>query len=109
MKIRINESKINKIPYDLVSSFVILRDWVDVDNAYINNEHEMLVDIADSLYNANINIDEMQDKYKRLYNKYGKDYFDIVIQDAQAIDSQLTHNNLEDFMADINDRLDDFV
>jgi hypothetical protein len=99
----------NRIPYDLVSSFVILRDWVDVDNAYVNNEHKMLVDIADSLYNAGISIDEMQDKYKTLYNKYGEDYFDTVIEDAQAIDSQLTHNNIEDFIADMNDRLDNFV
>jgi hypothetical protein len=97
----------NKIPYDLVSSFVILRDWVDVDNAYVDNEHKMLVDIADSLYNANISIDDMQDKYKALYNKYGKDYFDMVIEDAQAIDSQLTHNNIDDFIADINDRISD--
>ena len=39
-----------KIPYDLVSMLVILRDWANTDDSYINKEHEDLVGIADFLY-----------------------------------------------------------
>ena len=58
----------NIIPYDLVSTLVILRDWVDVGDAYINEEHKNLVDIADSLFNGGIDVEDMFPKYQSLYN-----------------------------------------
>ena len=72
-----------KIPYDLVSTLVILRDWVDVNDAYLNDEHKTLVDIADYLYNNGSSMYKyLKDESKEIYNKYGAAYFDDVLIDA---------------------------
>lgn len=102
------ESLANKIPYDLVSTLVILRDWVDVGDAYLNDEHKMLVDIADSLFNGGIDVEDMFPKYQSLYNKYGSEYFDTVIEDIQALDSQVNGNNINDLIAEYNDKASTF-
>ena len=98
-----------EIPYDLVSTLVILRDWVDVDNAYLNNEHKSLVDIADFLYNSGLDADSLQPEYKSIYNKYGEEFFDKVIEDASAIDSQINHNNVNDLIADYEDKANEIL
>lgn len=91
------------IPYDMVSTLVILRDHANVgSDAYINQEHEDLVDIADTLYNAGLRVEDMLPKYQDLYNAYGKDYFDKVLKDCKALDSQINHNN-------VNDLIDDYI
>ena len=98
-----------KLPYDLVSMLVVLRDYVDTSSAYVSDEHNKLVDIADSMYNAGLNIDEMRPEYKSVYEKYGRKFFDTVLKDASAIDSQLTRNNLNDLIADYEDRANAFI
>ena len=101
----VKASTSGNIPYDLVSMLVALRDYISIDDTdYINDEHRMLVDVADSLYNAGITVAEMSPEYQAVYNKYGKDFFDLVLEDVAALDSQLTSNNVNDLIADYNDR-----
>lgn len=97
------------VPYDLVSMLVALRDYVDTSSAYVNDEHNKLVDIADSMYNTGLSIEEMRPEYKTIYDKYGKTFFDKVLKDVSAIDSQLTRNNLNDLIADYEDRANAFI
>ena len=98
-----------KIPYDLVSMLLILRDWADVEDGYINSEHKALVDIADALYNVGRNmVNQLSPEFKAVYDKYGKDYFNQVLDDASAIDSQVSRNNVGDLIADYNDRVEEF-
>lgn len=104
----ITESASNKVPYDLVSSFVILRDYADLDDSYISDEHRDLVDIADSIYNADISVSDMLKKYQDIYKKYGKAYFDKVLKDIRAIDSQIDGSNISDLVAEVNDKLSTF-
>ena len=105
---RVNESASKKIPYDLVSSFVILRDYADVNDSCVSDEHRDLVDIADSIYNADISVSDMSKKYQDVYKKYGKAYFDKVLKDIRAIDSQIDHTSINDLVAEVNDKLSAF-
>ena len=87
----------------MVSTLVILRDYATIDSEdYINQEHKDLVDIADTLYNAGLKPKDMLPKYQDLYNTYGKNYFDKVLKDCKALDSQINHNN-------VNDLIDDYM
>ena len=98
------------VPYDLVSMLVALRDYADVSDAYVSDEHGKLVDIADSLYNVGEEVIEtMKPEFKKVYEKYGKDYFDTVLVDVSALDSQLTRNNVNDLIADYEDRANAFI
>ena len=105
---RVNESASKKIPYDLVSSFVILRDYADVNDSCVSDEHRDLVDIADSIYNADISVSDMSKKYQDVYKKYGKAYFDKVLKDIRAIDSQIDRTSINDLVAEVNDKLSAF-
>ena len=95
-----------KINYTLVSMAAMLRDYGDP--VYINETHEKLTNLADGLYHAGFTIEEyaqfLKDEYKPIFNEYGKDYFEKVIEDMAAIDTQLTHSNLDEFITDYNDR-----
>jgi len=94
-----------KIPYTLVSMAAILRDYADMSNAYINIEHKRLVDIADSLYNVGITPDDFKTEYKKLYDQYGKAYFDKVLDDMYALDGQLTSDaKVQELIDDYSDR-----
>lgn len=105
----VKASTSGKIPYDLVSMLLILRDWTDVEDGYINSEHKALVDIADTLYNVGGNMaNHLSPEYKVVYDKYGRDYFDQVLDDASAIDSQISRNNVGDLIAEYNDKSDTF-
>ena len=105
----VNAATGGKIPYDLVSMLVALRDYADVSDAYVNDEHGKLVDIADSLYNVGRDvIEKMKPEFKKVYEKYGSDYFDKVLDDVSALDSQLTRNNVNDLIADYEDRANNF-
>lgn len=93
------------IDYTWVSMPAILRDWTD-DLKYTNKEHQQLVDIADSLYNVGINPKEFKADYKNLYDKYGKEYFDKVLDDMSAMDGQLTDfDKAHELAADYYDRV----
>ena len=95
------------IDYTWVSMPAILRDWTD-KLKYKNKEHQQLVDIADSLYNVGINPKEFKADYKSLYDKYGKEYFDKVLDDMRALDSQLTDfDKAHELAADYYDRVGD--
>lgn len=86
------------IDYEKVSMAVILRDITTPK--YINKKHEMLVDIADTLYNADISPEYLKPEYKQLYEEQGAEFWDKVMQDISAIDSQLQgHENelVEDY------------
>lgn len=94
-------------PYQLVSMATILRDYLaPEDQDYRDDEHEKLSDIADSLYAAVVTPDQFTDEYKSLYEKYGTEYWDKVLEDMSAIDSQLTSDiKVEELYADYEDRL----
>lgn len=91
-----------KLPYQAVSVATMLRDFTEVD--YINGEHKRLCDIADSLYNLPIPVDKWEDNpefnYKALYYEYGEEYWQKVLQDMGAIDSQLDPYNRYDLEDD---------
>ena len=103
---------IRKIPYDLVSELVILRDYADTSEAYLNEEHKLLVDLADGLYN-NGWIDEivskMKSTYPEIFDKYGDDYFELILDDCSAIDSQIRPNNVQDLIDEYTAKADEFV
>lgn len=93
------------IKYQLVSMGAILRDWRKPQ--YISGEHEMLVDIADFLYNANLSADYLKPEYKVLYDKYSQDFWDKVLKDMGAIDSQLDHYNIGDLVEEYQEMLEE--
>lgn len=96
----------NMYRYDTVSMATILRDYIDVK--YIDDEHENLVDIADCIYNNGWGmVNHLIPEAKKLFDKYGEQYFKDVLEDASAIDSQLDgrRNELENLMLDYNDYL----
>lgn len=100
-----------KIPYQLVSMAAMLRDYIDPDEmVYLDREHKKLTDIADSLYAAVVTPDQFKDEYKKLYDEMGADYFDKVLDDMQAIDSQLTSDDkVDELWYDYEDRLNSGV
>ncbi len=110
MKITLNASTSGKIPYQLVSMAAILRDYIDPE--YANQEHRYLTGIADYLYNATISrnpdkeSENLLPEYKAVYDKYGRDYFEKVLDDMYAIDGQLTGKGKErELFEDYMDRL----
>lgn len=105
----VKASATGKIPYDLVSPLVILRDWAEVgSDDYINSEHEQLVGIADFLYNADLPADNLKPEAKAVYDKYGKSYFNKVLKDISAIDSQISRSNVDDLIAEYEDKAAEF-
>lgn len=93
-----------KYKAETVSMAVVLRDWGDIE--YLGEEHKKLVDIADSLFNIGMSVAEaMTPEYKVLFEKYGRDYWENVLKDARAIDSQIESYNCNDLMLDYNDYL----
>lgn len=96
-----------KIPYQLVSMAAILRDHINIDEQqYVNDTHEKLTDIADSIYNVGEDVVErFKDEYKPLYDQYGKAYFDQVLDDMEALDGQVNSDaKVEELLADFEDR-----
>lgn len=100
-----------KIPYTLVSMAAILRDYYDPN--YLNDEHYKLTSIADYLYNSADGAfsdhpeDNLLPEFKVLFDKYGKAYFDKVLNDMYALDGQLTSDDkIQELFDDYADRLD---
>lgn len=91
-----------ELPYQAVSVATMLRDFAEVD--YINGEHKMLCDLADTIYHTGMtperNPEMFRPEYKELYNRYGKEFFDTAYQDMRAIDSQLDPYNRYDLEDD---------
>lgn len=102
---KILASSNGNIPYQLVSMAAILRDYLKP--GYKSDLHEKLTDIADSIYNVGKSIiSDFKPEYKELYDKVGEDYFNKVIEDMHAIDSQLTSDaKVQELLADYEDRL----
>lgn len=100
-----------KLPYQLISMAAMLRDYIDPEEmVYLDREHEKLTDIADSLYAAVVTPDQFKDEYKKLYDDMGADYFDKVLDDMRAIDSQLTSDDkVDELWYDYEDRLNSGV
>lgn len=105
---KITASADRKIPYDLVSMAAILRDWADMPrDAYASDEHKLLADIADTLYNVGKeSAKTFRKEYAELYKQYGEAYFDQVLEDMSALDSQVSSKNIEELVEDYEDRLD---
>ena len=100
-----------KIPYTLVSMAAILRDYYDPN--YLNDEHYKLTSIADYLYNSADGAfsdhpeDNLLPEFKVLFDKYGADYFQKVLDDMYALDGQLTSDDkVQELFDDYVDRLD---
>lgn len=89
------------IEYSLVSEAACLRDYYDEEIKYINEEHKMLVNIADSMFNLGYKLTlehTIHHEYLKLIEKYGCKYFQEVIGDMACIDSQLSFNNSADLL-----------
>lgn len=82
-----------KFKYQVISMPVILRDYIEP--TYINDEHKLLVDIADCLYNADIEPEKLKPEAYKKYKEYGKDFWNLVIGDISAIDSQIEGHEQE--------------
>lgn len=90
----------------VVSMALILRDYASAE--YANDEHRMLVDIADAFYNGNLGVEHLKTKYKVLYYQYGELYFNKVLEDAYTIDSQLENEvQIRELARDYEDYLDE--
>ena len=75
---------------ELISEGAILRDYVDIGYTYSCRLHEMITDIADSLYNVGLSMkDRFSSEYKAIYNFFGADYFAGVLDDMAALDEQV--------------------
>lgn len=75
---------------ELISEGAILRDHVDISYTYSCRLHEMVTDIADSLYNVGLSMkDRFSPEYKAIYNFFGADYFAGVLDDMAALDKQV--------------------
>lgn len=89
---------------ELISEGAILRDHIKV--TYICRLHEMVTDIADSLYNVGLSMkDRFLPEYKAIYNFFGADFFAGVLDDMRSLDFQ-TYNDskVEEIAASYYDR-----
>lgn len=93
---KLNSSR--HLPYQAISIPVILRDWDDfADNEYYSPTHKKLVDIGDTLYNDGIGMAEyLKPEFKKLYDEYGEAFWKQVVEDAAAIDSQMSRDKVKD-------------
>lgn len=90
--------------YTAVSMGAILRDYTAPK--YLNDKHEKMCDIADTLYNnGQCMAEHFKSEYKELYEEYGREFWAKVLQDMGALDNQLESYNVKDLIADYNDML----
>lgn len=92
---------------ELISEGAILRDHVDIAYTYSCKLQEMVTDIADSLYNVGLSmVDRFRPDYKAIYNFLGDDFFAGVLDDMNALDSQVTdHYKVNELFGSYLDRL----
>lgn len=86
--------------YQLISIPVVLRDYVDVkaDVEYKSLEHEMLVDIADSLYNVGIPVEAMQEKYQKAYATQTPEFWASVLKDVKSLSYEVSSHDVHDLL-----------
>lgn len=90
--------------YTAVSMGAILRDYIKPK--YIDKKHEMMCDIADTLYNnGQCMVELLKPEYKKLYDEYGKEFWDLVLRDMAGIDSQITESNIKYLIEDYDEML----
>lgn len=89
---------------ELISEGAILRDHGKV--TYICRLHEMVTDIADSLYNVGLSMkDRFLPEYKAIYNFLGADFFAGVLDDMRSLDFQIYNDSkVEELAASYYDR-----
>lgn len=89
---------------ELISEGAILRDHGKV--TYICRLHEMVTDIADSLYNVGLSMkDRFSPEYKAIYNFFGADFFAGVLDDMRSLDFQLYNDSkVEELAASYYDK-----
>lgn len=90
------------VKYQLISEAVILRDIITPK--YLNKEHEMLADIADAIYNADLTREYLKPEYQKLYDEYGQEYWQKIFKDMDAIETQLDGHEQE-LIEEYNDLL----
>lgn len=100
---KLNSSR--QLPYQAISIPVILRDWVTLnDGDYFSRKHQKLVDIGDTLYNDGMEMAEyLKPEYKELYEEFGEAFWKQVIEDAAAIDSQMSREKVEELDQEYTD------
>lgn len=97
--------KDKKLKYrNLTSEGAILRDYISPP--YLDTEHKMLVDIADCLYNANISPDYLTEDTKRYYKRYGEDFWHAVLNDMEALDSQMADSKVGELLLEYHHLLE---
>ena len=79
--------------YQAISTPVILRDYLEP--VYRDNEHKLLVNIADALYHVGITREQLTTKGKQAYDRYGTKFWGLVLKDIQALESQITQDNVD--------------
>lgn len=90
--------------YTAVSMGAILRDYIKPK--YIGKKHEMMCDIADTLYNnGQCMVELLKPEYKKLYDEYGREFWAKVLQDIEGIDSQATEHNIKYLIEDYDEML----
>lgn len=89
--------------YTAVSMGAILRDYIEPK--YLNDKHKDLCDIADCLYNTGLGTEYLLPEYKKLYDEYGKEFWDLVLRDMAGIDSQITESNIKYLIEDYDEML----
>ena len=100
---KLNSSR--QLPYQAISIPVILRDWTTLnDGDYFSRKHQKLVDIGDTLYNDGMEMAEyLKPEYKELYEEFGEAFWKQVVEDAAAIDSQMSREKVEELDQEYTD------
>ena len=74
----------------------ILRDVATPgeDYNYVNKEHRLMADVADSLYNNPfIKPESYKPEYREIYNKYGEAFWKNTVKEMGRIDDILTNSD----------------
>lgn len=86
--------------YTKVSAGVVLRDYTEIE--YTDAETEMLIGVADTLYNVGIPLSTLKQEAQDAYNRYDAKFWKNVFDDIKALDSQVNHNNYSDLLEEYN-------
>jgi hypothetical protein len=80
----------------------VLRDYVDVKNdvGFKDQAHEMLVDIADTLNSTNVKVADMLPEYQTAYNAQTPEFWELVLKDIDALNTQVDSHNVHDLLDD---------
>ena len=78
----------------LVAMSAMLRDYADAgkDYEYISDKHKKMADIADTFYNANLGPEYLKPEYKKIYDEFGKDFWNGVTKEMGRIDDIVSND-----------------